>query len=168
MLVVGVDPGAQGGFAVIDAGRVVFAEPLPVRIGHRGKTELDAAAFDRLVARWNGTEDNGPISLAVVEDVHAIRGDAIVSLWSFAMNTGRLLGVLEARSVPTQRVPAPTWKAKVLRDTDRSKAAAIGHVQARYPEVNLMATPRSKKPHDGIADAVCLAEFGWRFLMKGE
>jgi crossover junction endodeoxyribonuclease RuvC len=49
------------------------------------------------------------------------------------------------------------WKNEVL-DSGHDKAGAISIVERIYPNVNL--TPKGKRvPHDGMADAMCIAHY---------
>ena len=52
--------------------------------------------------------------------------------------------------------------ALTLAGTRQDKAAAIAYCARRYPAASLLATPRSRTPHTGLADALCLAEWGRR------
>ena len=49
------------------------------------------------------------------------------------------------------------WKAAILADTAKDKKAAVEFVARRFPDVELLATPRSRVPRDGMAEACCLA-----------
>jgi hypothetical protein len=47
-------------------------------------------------------------------------------------------------------------KTVVSHDT---KAASIAYVREHFPDLNLVP-PRARNPHDGLADAVCIAVWG--------
>lgn len=49
-----------------------------------------------------------------------------------------------------------TTKSALSHDT---KAASLAYVRANFPDLNLIP-PRAKNPHDGLADAVCIAVWG--------
>ena len=62
--------------------------------------------------------------------------------------------------------PGPKdWKRVVLAGTARDKEAAIEYVAKRFPTVD-MFPGRRRKAADGIADAVCIADWGLRQLQK--
>ncbi len=105
------------------------------------------------------------------------RPDAVVSI-SIPRENARV----QASVPPEKPVPAailavgagprtslrPAPGSTVRRRVDRRArvvAAAIAFVSRRFPGVPLLATPRSRVPHDGIADAVCVAEYGRRLLV---
>ncbi len=165
-LYVGADPGLSGGLAILDEdGDVLTVIPMPTKLGARGKTLVSCSAI------WDflegAAETWGEIKLVTMEENHARDTDAKDSIWSFARTTGRLEAVIELLELPMLTPTPQAWKAEMLRDTDKSKEAAIGYVQQRYPGVNLLATARSRKPHDGMAESVLMAEFGRRKLKGG-
>jgi len=66
--------------------------------------------------------------------------------------------------LPTQEVPPQTWKAVVLKGTDKSKEAAIGWASSRYPLADLRRTHLCRGPSHDRAEAICLAEWGRLYL----
>ncbi len=106
-----------------------------------------------------------PVELGVIEAVGAMPGQGRGSIFHFGEGYGRWQGMLDALRIPYQVVRPQEWKRVVLAGTARDKVAAIDFVARRYPGVGLLATPRSRVPHDGMADAVCLAEYGRRLLV---
>lgn len=153
MITFGFDPGREGGFAIMSKLGVIHAEPLP----YLGE-ELDIA---RLVMLILGHRDGG--ARAVVEKVGAMPGQGVCSMFSFGRNVGELRGMLKALAVPFIEPTPQTWKKIVLAGTDWKgrKEASIEHVMRAYPDVDLLPG-KKRKAHDGIADAVCLAEYGGR------
>jgi hypothetical protein len=104
------------------------------------------------------------VRLVVVERVGAMPKQGLVSTFSFGRGFGEILGAIEALGLPLEMPIPQGWKKVVLAGTDMGKAAAVGYVARRFPGADLRPTPRSKKPSDGIFDAVCLAEYGRRLL----
>ena len=80
---------------------------------------------------------------------------------------GEIVGAVRALGLPLERPLPQAWKRVVLAGTDRGKAAAIAYARRRFPAAELLPTPRSRRPSDGIADALCLAEFGRRLVAGG-
>jgi crossover junction endodeoxyribonuclease RuvC len=56
-------------------------------------------------------------------------------------------------------VDSRKWKNRVLIGTTKDKQAAIDYCLSKFPDISLLATPRSRKHHDGIADAICISEY---------
>ena len=72
---------------------------------------------------------------------------------------------------PRGRGRPPTGRPSAGLDVDRAgrhrqdKAAAIAFAERRFPDLPLQATPRSRVPHGGIADALRPAEYARRNLL---
>ena len=47
------------------------------------------------------------------------------------------------------------------------KNTSIDLCKRLFPDINLLATPRSRKPHDGMAEALLIAEYGRRHYERG-
>jgi crossover junction endodeoxyribonuclease RuvC len=152
---IGIDPGKSGGIAVVhvhDCETYIEAIATPLA----GKT-LDIARIYEFL--YNHTEELNAI--AVVEKVHAMPGQGVSSMFSFGYTVGVIHGVITSLGVPLYLIAPQTWKKSILADTKKDKDAAIEFCRRVYPSVELLATPRSKKPHSGIADALCLAHYGY-------
>lgn len=154
MIIIGIDPGKEGGFAILEKSTIIYSAPLPY-VGD----ELDIAQVKRVILEYT----RGRPRSAVLEKVHAMPGQGVCSMFTFGKGYGELRGLLKALEVPFHEPTPQQWKKAVLVGIDwkGNKAASCEYVMKRYPEVDL--TPgKKRKPHDGIADAVCLAEFGAR------
>lgn len=145
---VGIDPGKSGGIALIpQCGCSCKAFIMPLKDG-----VIDIQAIDKQVFS---------ITLAVIENVHAFPGQGVVSTFTFGKMYGMLLGWLEMRYAKYVVVDPRKWKNRILDGTTKDKEAAISYAKETYPDVDL--TPgRIRTPHDGIADAVCMAEYARR------
>jgi crossover junction endodeoxyribonuclease RuvC len=154
-MIVGIDPGQTGGLAYIDTeGASSWAVPMPVA----GK-EIDGHAIADMLRNW------GPDTV-YIERVHSMPGQGVASTFKFGMGYGVIIGICDALGLPYRLITPQAWKKRVLAGTAKDKDAAISFVRRAYPHVDL--TPGAKrKPHDGIADALCIAEFG-RMLMVGD
>lgn len=147
MTVAGIDPGKEGGLAVMVDGRVVFAEPMPLVA-----EEIDVKRFMAVLDEWTP-------SLVMFEKPATPPGrGSVSSALKQGVNFGILLGACEAFNIPYQLVHPSRWKTRVFGASKGEKEIAINHVRKRYPSVNLMPG-KKRKPHDGIADAVCIAEY---------
>tara|TARA_A100001201_G_scaffold143757_1_gene147281 strand:+ start:23926 stop:24378 length:453 start_codon:yes stop_codon:yes gene_type:complete len=140
----GIDPGQTGGVAII--GDDSLAQVMPLT----GK-QVDGAK----IAFWLKTFDP---KLVVVEQVHSMPKQGVASSFKFGVSYGIVIGAVLAAGIPLQTVTPQAWKKKILAGTTRDKHAAIEFSARMFPWADL--TPGAKrKPHDGIADALCLAEF---------
>lgn len=150
MNLLAVDPGLKGGIAVLSAG-IVTATPMPIA----GKNlDLSAIADMVRIARP---------SWIIIEKVAARPGQGVTSMFNFGLGYGAVQGIAAALSVPVELVTPQRWKAHILHGTSKDKQAAIEFCRRAFPSVPLVQ-PRCKVPHDGIADALCLLEYGRRAL----
>jgi hypothetical protein len=161
---IGVDPGVDGGIAVLSINPELpahaFATPTV-------KTAKGRRRVDRVKA-W-GILASFPDAFIAIEAVNAapMRGrvQGTTSMFNFGCDFGVWLGIITALRRPYIEVDPRTWKKAILGGTPKDKAAAIDYVRRFHPTVDLKATPRSRVPSDGKADAVCLAEYArqaWR------
>ena len=153
MNICAVDPGLSGGLAILHGGEVT-AKPLPIA----GK-DLDLATL----AEWLKVSDPG---LLVIEKVHSMPGQGVASMFKFGQGYGAILGIASALSIPVELVTPQAWKKVVLAGTAKDKDAAIDYCRRAFPQVSLLPGPRCRKPHDGMADALCLLEYGRRTLTR--
>lgn len=147
----GVDPGKQGGLAVYTNHEVIAVTPMFLA----GKN-VDAAATANWIQYYLPSNVK---AVACIEKVGAMPGQGVVSMFSFGFSTGMMHGVIGALDISLKVVPPQTWKKIVLAGTAKDKLAAIEYCRQSFPSISLLATDRSKKPHSGMADAICLAVY---------
>jgi crossover junction endodeoxyribonuclease RuvC len=102
-------------------------------------------------------------NLVVIESVHAMPKQGVSSTFTFGRSFGRIETIVEMLRIPHELITPQKWKATVLAGTAKDKAAAIEYVQRRHPDVNLIQ-PKCRTPHDGIADAICMADAGLKLF----
>lgn len=156
-IIIGIDPGQSGGVAFIDteAPQYQHAYPMPVA----GK-QVDWCALARLTHDARERASLQRDAIAYVEKVGAMPKQGVSSTFKFGVNVGGIHGVLAALGIGYELVTPQAWKKRVLAGTTKDKAAAIDFCSRRYPDVSLLATERSRKAHDGMADALCIAHYG--------
>jgi crossover junction endodeoxyribonuclease RuvC len=150
----GIDPGKSGGIAILEGGAVMRLLPMP--LAGRG---VDFGVVAHVISAYR------PDAI-VMEKVGAMPKQGVVSTFTFGVGYGGIQGVCAALGAPLHLVTPQAWKQLVLAGTAKDKSSAIAFVRRAYPQADLMATPRSRVPHDGLADAVCLATYGLRVLAK--
>ena len=152
-LFAGVDIGLRGGVAILDEHARVFRHcVMPTRTDPHGKKVIDPEAF------YNCFGD-AKFDLVAYEYIHSFGHESRSSCFSFGRSAGRVQSVLELLRLPTVEPTPQMWKAEILAGTKKDKAAAIGYCNARWPGFC--------KDHDGIADALCLAEYARRQVIGG-
>lgn len=146
MFYIGVDPGSKGGLAAIrEDGNVCYALPY---------------SDDNLKML---SEVYNHDSTWIVEQVHAMPGQGVTSMFNFGRSFGYILGVLEAHEIPYQLVSPQKWQNSL---SIHSKDESVSHAKRLFPKANLKPTERSRKDSDGIADALNLAEYGRRLYKR--
>jgi crossover junction endodeoxyribonuclease RuvC len=163
----GIDPGLHGGACVLSpGGQVVGLTALPVRDGR-----LDPVAF----GLWVRAQ---PVRHSAVELVGAMPGQGVTSMFTFGEAVGTILGVLGALGQVPVRPRPQAWQGglgialpavkrpKGVQATQAEKAerrAAVKAAALAYA-VRLVGRaaliPRGcRVPHDGLVDAVCIADW---------
>ena len=75
----------------------------------------------------------------------------------------------DARRVDVLAFIAGTWPEAILTTkhvlSHDTKAASVAYAREHFPGVELVP-PRAKKPHDGLADAICIAAWASKTLNK--
>jgi len=153
---IGIDPGKSGGIAMITPEKTYITSMIL-----SGK-DVDAGA----VAEWIMANSNGYLErcVACIEKVHSLPKQGVVSSFKFGFVTGVMHGIIRTLGIPLHMVTPQAWKKKVLAGTPKDKDAAIDFCRRVYPNVNLLATERSRVPHSGIADALCIAKYAQETL----
>ena len=146
---IGIDPGKNGGIAVIDGASHMVAV-------YSDAVLIDAA---RMVADMNKADAE---AICCLEKVGAMPKQGVVSTFNFGASYGYIKGVLESFRIPYQEMPPQKWKKEFGLNSD--KTASVDVCKRLFPDVNLLATPRCKKPHDGMAEALLMAEYARRKL----
>jgi len=97
-----------------------------------------------------------------IERAQAMPGQGTTSMFNYGMGFGILLGVIQTLGMVYTLVPPQTWHKAILKGVpgDKPKERALFRCKQLFPDVNLLATERSKKPHDGLVDALLILEYG--------
>lgn len=179
---IGVDPGKEGALCLLDGAHVELV-PMPlvkatvVAGKKRGRDEYDLSEICQLLERWREqhmcfvtVEKSQPLPALLrkrkrSQEDEPEKSAAGGSIANF--NRGEMRGwawMLTAIRLPFQLVAPRTWQKVMHAGTPQAetKRRSILAAQRLFPAVDLRRTERSRKPHDGIADALLLAEFGRR------
>ena len=146
MILLGIDPGLHGAWGAIHDEHATY-RVFPLIDG-----KVDYVQVHRELEEMT----KGDFVKAVIEKVSAMPGQGVTSMFTFGKGAGTLIGLLIALRIPYLEVAPQTWKAKILRDTDKSKGAAIMHVKTQWPNLVL---PTTKAGQEGVCDALCMASY---------
>ncbi len=154
-LTVGIDPGLRGGVAALDpAGAVVGLCPMPVAGG-----EVHAAGLADLLRSLRCLDSHQDIGRVCLEKVGAMPKQGVSSTFRFGTGWGMVRGVCATLGIPVVLVMPTQWKKQVLLGLPHDKDGAVQFCASRWPQSDLVL-PGCRVPHDGLADALCLAEYG--------
>jgi len=148
-LVLGVDPGRKGALALIDPdGTLIDVVDMPDATG---------AALGTHLADFIDAHQPHTIAAAWVEKVGSRPGQGHVNVFTFGAGYGVILGVLGARRIRTELLPANRWKKAMGVTADKRSSRDVA--ARRWPtEAHRFARVRD----DGRAEAALLAEYGRR------
>jgi crossover junction endodeoxyribonuclease RuvC len=122
VVILGVDPGLSGALALVHAGRIVDVIDTPI-FQVKGKRLLDVYGL----ARWlDQSQALHAIEKAVVEEVGAMPGQGVTSMFSFGHVYGAVRGVIAAHFIPMTDVRPNVWKKhyRLSQDKDASRRVA--------------------------------------------
>lgn len=144
---IGIDPGKTGAIAVMDDDGILCLEQFNV------DKYVDVLSY---VVQSTSAKD----IKVCLEKVGAMPGQGVVSMFNFGHNLGVIEGILSALRIPYQLVPPQTWKKEFSLTGDKAKSVEV--CKKLFPWVDLRATDRSRKPSDGLAEALLMAEYARR------
>ena len=144
-MILGIDPGLDGGIAIINGSEIELLETIPTekKTGFI-KRQVDAQKLSNILRVY-------PISVCYLERVASRPGQGVGSVFSFGDTYGAIRGVLGALNIPTYTVAPQTWK-KQLKIS--SKEDSLKAIKELYPLLKMR-----KKDHN-IAEALLLALYG--------
>jgi hypothetical protein len=155
---VGIDNGLSGAIAVLDEEQnVKFKFVMPVMKGK--KTEYDVWA---LAGIFQTLKSLGKIYVvlekAAVRPVSGKRACFMTGGGYYLMQ-----GILSALVISYEIVQPRLWQKELLKGLHKdTKTASIMFCKRKWPEIDLTPTEKARKPHDGIADALCMALYCYR------
>jgi len=148
---IGIDPGKSGALAEIDEqGNILYLKPMPL-IGK----EIDLQALFDFFESRAGT--------VILEKVGSNPGMGHSSAFTFGKFFGYLEGLVAGLKMKYILVHPRTWQKEMWeKKADNPKASSLLAARQLFPNEKFLPTLRSSKPHDGMVDALLLAEYGRR------
>jgi len=160
-MIVGIDPGLSGALFFIDPARPSTGEAvdLPVHLLMRGgkkKREVDVSGLIEILAGRR-------LEHVFLEQVSAMPGQGVSSVFAFGKTYGVILGVVAAHAIPLTLVAPAVWKRAL--GVPKAKDGARARASQLLPEA---AAQWRLKKHDGRAEAALIALYGARQInVKG-
>ena len=148
----GVDPGASGAIGVLQEDgvllRVIDMPVIELKVGKAMKRRVSPELLAHELAPYAG-------AVAFLEQVSAMPGQGVSSMFAFGESYGIVKGVLAALGMGTHLVTPGAWKKSMGLNAgkDGSRAKAI----QMWPE---RVSDFKRVKDDGRAEACLIAEFG--------
>ena len=152
MKIIGIDPGLSGAIAVLKENKVISIFDMPVMAeGKKNKRQLNSSQLVNII-KENINEDEDTI--VVVEQVNAMPGQGVTSMFNFGQTFGAIKGVCAALRLPIFFVRPSKWK-KHFELINSSKDASRTKVIEMYPT---LSSQLAKKRDVNKSDAVLIAK----------
>lgn len=155
-IAIGIDPGKDGALAMLWPEYGSLREDM-VRV-----LPFDKSVFLRNLEEASRSRACDYKVVCVLEHVGAMPGQGSVSMFNFGQNFGWIQGVLDALGVPYELVRPQKWKKEFSCTSDKNTSIEVA--RRLFPDVDLRRTLKCKGPHDGICEALLMAEYARRRL----
>jgi hypothetical protein len=151
MNVLSVDPGLNGGAAVLSPHADILANfDLPT-IGEGTQRRIDPANLADTI------REHGPYGFAIVEQVAAMPGNGVSSMFRFGQSYGTILGVIGTLAIPVRHVTPAKWKKALGLNSD-GEASRARAIETWPTHAELF----SRKKDHNRAEAALLGLYGLR------
>ena len=160
MIVVGIDPGLSGAIAILENNKVLNIFDMPVMAeGKKNKRQLNSAQLVNIIK--DNTKPDVEIAV-VVEQVNAMPGQGVTSMFNFGQTFGAIKGVCAALELPIFFVRPSKWK-KHFELINSSKDSSRTKVIEMYPS---LSSQLAKKKDVNKSDAILIARFYYETRLK--
>ena len=153
MKIIGIDPGLSGAIAILENNNVLNIFDMPVMSeGKKNKRQLNSALLVSLLKENLTSSEEVSV---VVEQVNAMPGQGVTSMFNFGQTFGAIKGICAALDLPIFFVRPSKWKKHFelinsSKDSSRTKAIEM------YPKLSMQL---SKKKDVNNSDAILIARF---------
>ena len=161
MLIIGIDPGISGSICFFEDGKILEVIEMPVMTeGKKNKKQVNGAQIYNEFFKRINRKDSGV--RVVIEQVSAMPGQGVTSMFNFGQSFGILKGICSAMRLPMFFVRPARWKKyfnliNSQKDASRTRAIEI------FP---YFSTQLSKKKDSNKADAILIASFYYETHQK--
>ncbi len=153
MKIIGIDPGLSGAIAILEGKKVIKIFDMPVMAeGKKNKRQLNSAQLVNIIRENTNSSEE---IIVVVEQVNAMPGQGVTSMFNFGQTFGAIKGVCAALQLPIFFVRPSKWKKhfeliKASKDSSRTKTIEM------YPH---LSNQLSKKKDVNKSDAILIARY---------
>ncbi len=129
MLIIGIDPGISGSICFFEDGKIIEVIEMPVMTeGKKNKKQVNGAQiYNEFLKKINNKGDEIRV---VIEQVSAMPGQGVTSMFNFGQSYGILKGICSAMQLPMFFVRPAKWKKyfnliNSQKDASRTRAIEI-------------------------------------------
>ena len=146
MKIIGIDPGLSGAIAILENNKVLSLFDVPVMSeGKKNKRQLNSAQLVSLLKENISSDEEVAV---VVEQVNAMPGQGVTSMFNFGQTFGAIKGVCAALALPIFFVRPSKWKKHFelinsSKDSSRTKAIEM-------PKLSNQLTKKDVNKSDAI------------------
>ena len=155
MLIIGIDPGISGSICFFEDGKILDVLEMPTMTdGKKNKKQVNGAQiYNEISTKIRGIEKQN--LRVVIEQVSAMPGQGVTSMFNFGQSFGILKGICSAMQLPMYFIRPAKWKKyfnliNSEKDASRTKAIEIFPYYSSY---------LSKKKDSNKADAILIANY---------
>ena len=155
MLVIGIDPGISGSICFFNEGKIIDVVEMPTMAeGKKNKKQVNGAQIFNEISERIKKLDKRDVKI-VIEQVSAMPGQGVTSMFNFGQSYGILKGICSAMQLPMYFVRPAKWKKyfnliNSEKDASRTRAIEI------FP---YFSSQLSRKKDSNKADAILIASF---------
>jgi len=155
MLIIGIDPGISGSICFFEDGKIIDVLEMPTMIeGKKNKRQVNGAQIFNEISKRVSKFENHEVRV-VIEQVSAMPGQGVTSMFNFGQSFGVLKGIFSAMQIPMDFVSPVKWKKyynliNTQKDSSRTKAIEF------FPYIS---SKLSRKKDANKADAILIASF---------
>lgn len=170
MIVIGIDPGLDGGLAALN-GEELHLQVMPV-VSVGTKREIDEQAVTNWLLDYPPGVSEGSATRVFIERVTPFK-QGRTGAFTFGTGWGLIRGICAGMGFSYSLVRPQEWQKVALQG--QPKGSEYATVSRRWPNADWRATERSRKPHSGLVDAALIALYGqkqerptWIFCEKSD
>ena len=155
MLIIGIDPGISGSICFFEDGKILDVIEMPTMAeGKKNKRQVNGSQIYNEILKKTIKIKNQEIRV-VIEQVSAMPGQGVTSMFNFGQSFGILKGICSAMQLPMYFVRPAKWKKyfnliNSEKDASRTRAIEI------FP---YFSGQLSRKKDSNKADAILIASF---------
>ena len=155
MLIIGIDPGISGSICFFQDGKIVDVVEMPTMTeGKKNKKQVNGSQIFNEISEKIKKLDKKEIKV-VIEQVSAMPGQGVTSMFNFGQSFGILKGICSAMQLPMYFVRPTKWK-KYFNLINSEKDASRTRAIEVFP---YFSSQLSRKKESNKADAILISSF---------